>query len=323
MPPDLRTAREDHAPGDLAPEYTNGSHPAAMNARAVLHCEHVDGRNRITRMRSHGQIVLRPTQPTGFEPWAHRSTTAARVSISAGTAGPLGGDRLTLDVHVGPGSTLVLNEISATLALPGTSGEQSIITYTVRVDEGATLIWLPEPVIAARDCDHRQDIRVDLAADARFFLRESLITGRHGEEPGNIQQHVRVVRDGEPVYDQNLRLGSRFAGWDSPSVTDRSRSVGSIVVVDPGSTLGAGRADLIDHDTVSLGLADDVVQVTAVAADSLTLARSLDEALRRLGPPWSPGRPPPAPSDATRPDRDVPRTAATADGRHEPPEETP
>lgn len=263
-----------------------------MASRAVLHCESVDGRNRITRMRSHGQIVLRPTRPKGDEPWAHRSASAARVSIAAGSAGPLGGDRLALDVHVGPGAVLVLNEISATLALPGTSGEQSVITYTVRVDEGATLIWLPEPVIAARDCDHRQDIHIDLASDARLFLRESLITGRHGEESGNIQQHVRVVRDGEPVYDQNLRLGSRFPGWDSPSVTDRSRSVGSIIVVDPGTTLGAGRADLIDDDTVSLGLADDVVQVTAVAADSLTLSRSLDEALRRLGPPWAPHGPP-------------------------------
>lgn len=282
MPPDLRT---DTAHGEQV-------NPASMTSRAVLHCENVGGRsNRITRLRSHGQIVLRPTGPKGFEPWTHRSATAGRVSVSAGAAGPLGGDRLSLDVYVGSGAVLVLNEISATLALPGTSGEQSIVTFTVRVDDGATLIWLPEPVIAAHDCDHRQNIRVDLAADARFFLREQLITGRHGETPGNIQQHVRVVRDGAPVYDQNLRLGTHFRGWNSPAVTNRSRAVGSIIVVDPASTIGAGRADLIDDNTVSLGLADDIVQVTAVAADNLELSRSLDEALRRLGPPWSPAVP--------------------------------
>lgn len=270
-----------------------------MVSRAALHCESVGGRNRLTRLRSHGQIVLRPTQPKGFEPWAHRSASVARVSVSAGTAGPLGGDRLSLDVHVGTGAVLVLNEISATLALPGTSGAQSSMTYTVRVDRGATLIWLPEPVIAARGCDHRQDIRVELAADARFFLRESLITGRHGEDPGDVQQRVRITRDGAPVYDQNLRLGARFRGWDSPGVTDRARAVGSVVVVDPGSTIGRGRADLVDEGTVTLGLEHDVVQVSAVAGDSLKLCTSIDAALARLGVPWTPEIRPPRPGNGT------------------------
>lgn len=260
-----------------------------MTARAVLRCENPDGRaNRLTRLRSEGPFVLRPTRPKGFEPFTHGDPAAARVSLSAGAAGPLGGDRLALDVHVGPGAVLVLNEISATLALPSTSGAQSLITVTVRVEEDATLIWLPEPVIAARGCDHRQNIRVSLTQSSRFLLREDLLLGRHAETPGTVQQHVRVARAGRTVHDQHLRLGGRFRGWDGPAVADQSRAVGSLLVVDPGSSIGAGRADLIDENTASLGLDEDIVQVSAVAADSLALSHGLRRALTTMGPPWSP-----------------------------------
>lgn len=261
-----------------------------MTARAVLHCERRDGVDRLTRLRSEGPYVLRPTHPKAPEPWTRGTSAAARVSVSAGTAGPLGGDRLSLEVRVGPGAVLVLNEISATLALPGTGGHASEAVFSVRVDDGATLIWMPEPVIAARGCDHRQSITVALAGTARFYLREELIVGRHREAPGNIAQRVRVTRDGVPVYDQDLRSGPRHPGWDSPSVSAGAKAVGTMVVVDPGSGLGHDRSDLIDANTVSVGVDDDVVVASAVAADNLALAAALDEALHRLGPAWRPGR---------------------------------
>lgn len=259
-----------------------------MTARAALRCERRGATShRYTRLRSQGQFVLRPTHPKAFEPWVKGDPTVGRVSLSSGAAGPLGGDHLLLDVEVGPGAVLVLNEISATLALPGTRGEQSRMIFNVTLDEGATLIWLPEPVIAANACDHRQDINVSLAQDARFMLREELILGRHNEAPGSIQQHLRVLRDGKPVFDQNLRLGPRYHGWDSPAVSSTYRAVGNVLVVDPGSTIGQNRSDLVGQRTVSLGIDPETVQISSVAEDSLELARSLDSALDLLGEPWA------------------------------------
>lgn len=270
----------------MHPEMAVLPDPTAMTAHGVLRCEYVDGRNTITRMRSEGQFVLRPTHPKAFEPWTNRSPSAARVSISAGTAGPLGGDHLSMDVHVGPGATLVLNDISATLALPGNHGERSEMTCRIRIEDGGTLVWMPEPVIAARGCDHQQRILVDLDAGSRFYMREELIIGRHNEEPGNIEQRVRISRSGHAVYDQNLQLGSRYAGWNSPSVTSSAKAVGTMIIVDPGTEIGAERSDLINADTVSVGLEPDVVQTTAVAATSLELSRALDAAASLIGPPW-------------------------------------
>lgn len=266
-----------------------------MSASAALTCE-LDGRgaNRLSRLRSEGQLVLRPTHAKGFEPWAHRRRDVARISLSAGTAGPLGGDRLHLEVVVGDGASLVLNEISATLALPGTTGDQSLMSIDVQVGEGANLIWLPEPVIAARGCDHRQEVRVRLAESARFLLREELIAGRHGEQPGTIAQRVRVTRGGGALYDQELRLGARHIGWDTPAVAGGAKCVGSTLVVDPGSTIGTGsavseaRSDVVDDSTVTMGIAPDTVQISSVGEDNLAVGRSTSAALRALGPPWAP-----------------------------------
>lgn len=260
---------------------------AAMHANAALTCEKVGSVNRLTRLRSEGQLMLRPTIPTKFEPWAHGDPTVGRVSVSAGAAGPLGGDRLTLDVHVGAGASLVLAEISATLALPGTRGGQSKMTFTVHVEEGGTLIWMPEPVIAAHNCDHRQTIRISLATTARLFFWESLIIGRHNEDPGNIQQDIRVTRSGAPLFHQNLRLGPRYQGWDGPAVAGSNRAAGNMLVVDPGTLIGVGRSDIINSGAISVGIAPDAVQTSVVAPNNLAVTDSFDEALRRLGSPWS------------------------------------
>lgn len=258
-----------------------------MTAQAALHCHYRDGRHQLTKLRSHGQFVLRPTHPKSFEPWAQGGLDVARVSVSSGTAGPLGGDDLWLDVEVGPGATLVLNEISATLALPGPHGDSSKTTFTVRVAEGGTLIWLPEPVIAARGCDHHQKILVELEESSRFFLREELILGRHNESPGNIQQHLRITRGGAALYDQNLQLGRRYHGWDSPAVAAAAKAVGTMTIIDPGSAIGRKRSDIIGPHVASVGLDDDVVQAMALAENSLILRRALDEAAVRVGGMWS------------------------------------
>lgn len=267
-----------------------------MSASAALTCERDEqGRHWLSRMRSEGQLVLRPTHAKGFEPWAHLQRDVARVSLSAGTAGPLGGDRLRFDVVVGDGASLVLNEISATLALPGRSGAQSVLSIDVQVGAGASLIWLPEPVIAARGCDHRQEVRVRLASSARFLLREELIMGRYGEQPGTITQRVRITRSETTVYDQELRLGAQHRGWDTPAVAGTAKCVGSTLVVDPGSAIGTGgpatrmRADIIDESTAMMGIAADAVQISSTGQDNLAVRRSIRDALNLLGSPWGQG----------------------------------
>ncbi|GAB3519332.1 urease accessory protein UreD [Arthrobacter monumenti] len=264
-----------------------------MYARASLVIEQVIGsggqaRSRVSGLRSKAPLVLRPTIQKGWEPWTGAGARLARVSLASGAAGPLGGDRLVLDIDVGAGSTLILNEVSATLLLPGARGGRSRMEINIHVGDGATLVWLPEPVIAAHGCDHLHDIRVELDLEARLMMREELLLGRSGEVPGSISQHIRVRRGGKPLFNQQLDLGPASAGGDSPAVVGQHRALGSVLVVDPDWEDEPIAARPFAPDAAVLPLNGPAAMVSTVAADSLRLRRNLDQGMELLGPPWSP-----------------------------------
>jgi urease accessory protein len=248
-------------------------------------------RSRIRTLRSQAPLMLRPTHPKGPEPWTGDDAGASRVCLAAGAAGPIGGDAYTLDVEVGAGSSLVLREISASLLLPGPHAEQSTLRTTVQVGAGATLVWLPEPMIAARGCHHRTDVRVELAAGARLVLREELLLGRHGEQPGAVAARVRIRLDGRPLLHQDLTLGPGAVGWDSAAVTGGRRAFGSLVVVDPAWEDTPPPAALLGDAAAVLPLPGPAALVSAVAADALQLRDCLDAALSLLTAPSEERRP--------------------------------
>lgn len=253
-----------------------------MRAHATLTAE-ADGRGgtRIGVLRSDWPLMLRGTLPRPTDPaarWAARDAVPARVHLAAGGAAPVGGDRLRLDVSVGPGSALVLEEVSPTLLLPGPHGDESGLDVHVHVGPGGTLVWLPGPVIAARGCRHRTDVRISLDADARLLLREETLFGRHGEHPGELRQRLRVEVDGRPVHDQELAVGA--PGWDGPAVTAGHRAVGSLLVVEPGHA--PVPADAYGPDAAAMPLPGPGTLVSALAPDTSTLRKRLDAALTDL-----------------------------------------
>jgi urease accessory protein len=267
-----------------------------MRARAALATECVTlsggpARTRVSTLRSQAPLVLRLTHPKGPEPWTGRDAGAARVCLAAGAAGPVGGDQLALTVDVGTRSTLVLREISASLLLPGPHGEQSSLHTTVRVEAGATLVWLPEPVIAAHGCHHRTDVRVELGPGARLVLREELLLGRHGEQPGAVAQHLQVRIAGRPLLHQDLALGPGAVGWDSAAVTGGRRALGSLVVVDPAWADDPPQASLLGNTAAVMPLAGPAALVSALAPDALALRRCLDAGLTLLTAPAEDRRP--------------------------------
>ncbi|WP_324754180.1 urease accessory protein UreD [Roseovarius sp. Pro17] len=261
----------------------------AMFARAALSSGlAANGRDsRVETLRSDGPLVLRKSNPKGPEPLTQRRHGVARVALAAGTAGPLGGDSYALDVHVGAGSTLVLLEVSAMLVLPGAGGDRSHMSIDVTVEEGATFVWWAEPIIAARRCNHRHDVRIALAEGARMILREEMILGRHGETPGDFTSRLRITRAGAALYDQQLSFGPSADGWNGAAVLGHGRAVGSIIAVEPDWEEAPPPALPYHQDAVLTPLAGPGVAIGAVASDSLELRRLLTQGLNELGPPWA------------------------------------
>lgn len=262
------------------------------------------GRTTITRLRSDPPLVLRPTVPTGPEPparWHLAGPATARVALAAGAAGPIGGDRLRLDVEVGAGATLVVRSVAATVVLPGPHGEASRSEVAISVGAGASLVWLPGPVIAARGCRHESTTRVSLAPGSRLFARDELVLGRHGEGAGSIRQRLRVRLDGRPLLDQELHVGPDALGSDGPAVTGGRRAVGATLVVDRewAEAAAFGRAAAAAHGTSArLPLCGPAVLISALAPDVPALRRHLASGLAQLEDDSLPA-PDPAPRQAS------------------------
>lgn len=277
-------ADEDSRPGSSTRMSAHAMVSSALRPGA-------DGRphSYIAHLRSETPLKLFTTLQKEAEPWAAHAQDFVRICLAASAAGPIGGDHLSLDVHVGAGSTLVLTEVSATLLLPGRDGTRSRTDVRATVDSGGTLVWLPEPVIAASGCHHRNDIQVQLAQGARLFMREELILGRHGEGAGQLQQRTFVQRAGRTIYAQDLEIGTDTG--TSPAVAADNRALGSLLMIDPALAHGTSKVWQLPQQAAIMPLVGGGVLVTALGTDSIEVRRQLNEGLRALGPPWDPHLP--------------------------------
>jgi urease accessory protein len=220
---------------------------------------------------------------------------ADAVYLAQGAAGPLGGDRLELDVEVPPGRSLRLRAVAATLALPSLCGRPARVELRARVGEGASLELLLEPVVVADGAWVELITGLQLAAGARLLWREEVVLGRYGERGGRVSTRVDVELDGRPL----LRTGTDLRGDDpvtrAASVLGPHRALGSLLVVRPGEGTPAGEPDQsAAHADVSafhpgLSAAELALpgsgRLLTVAADSaLDVRRWLDQRLAERHP---------------------------------------
>ncbi|WP_433326040.1 urease accessory protein UreD [Spirillospora sp. CA-294931] len=225
----------------------------AYTARAAVTAEGT----RLTRLRSDGPLALRATPDA--------------VYLVGAAAGPLGGDRLELDIDVRPGARLSVRSAATAVALPGPG--QSRMTVRATVGEGAHLDFHPEPTVAAARCDHRAEAFVALAPGATLRWCEEVVLGRHREPPGRHTGRLDVMLDGVPLLRHELRLDVP-SSYATAAVLGGATAVGGVLLVGP---------DLPTEPRVTAGvsalpLAGPGVLITATAADSATLRRRLDEA---------------------------------------------
>ncbi|GAA1554468.1 urease accessory protein UreD [Brevibacterium picturae] len=279
---------EARSPGTVSSADVKSNGPSGMTCRASVATELSEPGQpgtRVSGLRAQAPLVPRPTGASGHEPFIDRDPNAARIALTSGAAGPLGGDHYRFDVTVGDGSSLLIREVSATLVLPGVHGHPSLLESHAHVGDAATLVWVPEPVIAAKGCRHTHTVDIDLAATARLFYREELVLGRHGEDPGDLSSALTIRRGGAALSIQRFDLGPNSPGFNSPAVAGSSLGVGSIVIVDPDGGL-PNQTVVIDPQTAILPVDDTCVQITAVGADALALRKRLDTALTHIGEPW-------------------------------------
>lgn len=123
--------------------------------------------------RSGSTVPLQVFAPMGLD------DSAAVVSIVNPTGGLLGGDRLSIDVAVGPGAHACLTTPSATKVYR-TAGPPASQDVELRLGAGAIAEWVPDHTIPFAGSALRQRIAVDVGAGARLILVDAYAAGRVG-----------------------------------------------------------------------------------------------------------------------------------------------
>jgi urease accessory protein len=206
------------------------------------------------------------------------AVASARVSLVPEGAMLLAGDRISLEVEVGPGARLELVEPAGTVAYD-MRGRDASWDVRVVLREDAVLVWHGEPFVAAAGSRTRRRTDVTLAPGAVLALRETLVLGRYGEPPGEVSQQLTATgSDGRPLLVEELVLGSH-------------RVVGSVLLlgaVVPPDEAVADRFELERGGTLWRRLGREAHLATP--ADAWTAA--VRSCARSAAAPGTPGRAP-------------------------------
>ena len=192
-----------------------------MKARAAITAESGADGPRL-RWRSDPPVVLRPTG-------------GPEVYLVQAGGGPLGGDELGLDVHVGERGCLQVRSAGATVVQPGDPAHRARWTVTADLAGGAVLGWRPEPTVICDGAHLCSTMALALRAGARAVLHEVVVLGRAGQRGGRLRGELTIDYDGDPLLAHTLLLDGADPVLAGPAGSAGARVVGMIVVVGEGS----------------------------------------------------------------------------------------
>jgi urease accessory protein len=139
----------------------------------------------------------------------------AHVMIVHPPGGICSGDVLALDWHCSPGSAALVTTPGATKWYRKADAGAGHQTIRLKVDQGAALEWLPQEAIAFEGCEARSQLSLQLRGDARCIGWDVWVLGRkaRGETfaRGLVKQHVRIERDGVPLYVEHAAIHAAAA----------------------------------------------------------------------------------------------------------------
>ena len=223
---------------------------------------------------------------------------AAREAVLVNTAGGLtDGDRLTTEVTWSAASTAMVSSQAAERIYRCRAGAARV-SATLRADDDALAIWLPQETILFDGGRLLRRTEVDLSPRARMLACESLVFGRHamGESvrAGAVCDAWRVRCGGRLVFADTLRLDGDIAeNLQRPAVAAGAGALASVIYAGQrGDRLvdalrracGAGdgaRAGSRGSSWVSCSDLNPVVLVRILAADGQALRRRLVAVLSR------------------------------------------
>lgn len=237
-----------------------------------------------------GGTVLRGLRQTGSaKAFLPRVDSPDPEVVFLNTAGGLtGGDRLSYAVTLAEGGCATAATQTAERAYRA-SGDVARMDVRLEVGAGADLHWLPQETILFDGSALQRETSVDLAADARFLMVETVVLGRAamGETVRTLDFNDRRVvrRDGVPVMAEPVRFDDDALKRNGPAALSGARAFSTIALfaADAEDALGPARAALEGADIPAAASAwDGKLVVRAMAGDAYPLRRLVARVLTTL-----------------------------------------
>ena len=220
----------------LAPPRAAGEIRAAFDAHG--------SRTRVAKLYETGGLRLR----------FPKSTDICEGVIVNTAGGIVGGDSARLAFEANAGAHVALTTQSAE-KIYRSDGAEALMDVSLMLRDGAMLDWLPQEAILFDQAFFSRTLRVDMAANARLMLCESVVFGRlaMGEQchMGAFRDRWRIFRDGRLIFADDVRLDLAPAALlDRPAIGAGARALASLLFVAPDaeSRLDDCRAALAEVD---------------------------------------------------------------------------
>jgi len=230
--------------------------------------------DRTVLTRSGFTLPLQVMAPVGLD------DSAAVVSVLNPTGGLVGGDRLVIDVEVGPEAHACLTTPSATKVYRA-SGSAAVQEVRLRLGAGAALEWVPDHTIPFAASAFRQSVDVELGAGARLILVDAFAAGRvaRGEawRFALLESALRIRDGGGWLLIDRFRL-TGDARWAGLGGTEDAAYFATVVVLGDVDVDALARRVMGRLGTsVAVGrLARRGALLRCLVPDAPALARSVD-----------------------------------------------
>lgn len=172
--------------------------------------------------------------------WEESQPGMACVIVIAATGCVVQGDRLALDVSAGPEARALVTTQSAT-KIHSMEHNYASQLQRFRLEEGAYLEYMPDPLILHRGARYLQDTLVTLPESATFVFGDILVPGRrwhHAEEQFGFDLYsaglsVSRGQGEEPLFEERLVLEPDETSFRSAGVMGGYDVLGSLYVLTP------------------------------------------------------------------------------------------
>jgi urease accessory protein len=206
--------------------------PRGLHGRLLLQAERVAGRTRLTAVEARPPLQVMAAHD--IDPQVPDLATLTVVSPSGGV---LQGDRLEIDVAVGPGARLAVGTQSSTRVYRAPDA-QATVDIRLTAAAGSYAEYLPDPWIPYSGSRLTTSTRCVVDPSATLLVCEAVVAGRlaRGERFAldSFESFVTVARpDREPFVRDSLRIEPS----EPPPATGRFGSalaVATLLVVGPG-----------------------------------------------------------------------------------------